>query len=151
MALVAIHNKSQFGVGDQVRVVQKIKEDNKSRLASFDGMVIGIKGREENKSFTVRKIGVGGIGIERIFPLAAPNIEKVEVVKKGKRGVRHAKLYYTRDKSKSEIEKIYSRATKKEALKSKKANKKKATSSRVIKPKVIKKQSTTIKTSKVKK
>ena len=117
MALTAIHGDTTFGVGDRVKVVQKIKESGKTRSQTFEGQVLGIKGREQNKSFTVRRIGVGQIGIERIYPLSSPTIEKVEVVKRGGRGVRRAKLYYTREKSRKEIEKIYSRASSREETK----------------------------------
>lgn len=110
MALTATHNETTFGVGDTVRVLQKIKEGEKTRNFAFEGMVIGIKGSQENKTFVVRRIGAQKIGIEQIFPLNAPTIEKIEVKRAGLRGVRHAKLYFTRDKSKREIEKIYSRA-----------------------------------------
>lgn len=117
MALSTVHNETRFGVGDRIRVQQRIKEGEKTRLQSFEGMVIGIKGREENKTFTVRRIGEAQIGIERIFPIIAPTIEKIEVVKKGLRGSRHAKLYYTRDKSRREIDKIYSRSNRRELAK----------------------------------
>jgi large subunit ribosomal protein L19 len=73
-------------------------------------MVIAIKNREENKSFTVRRIATNLIGVERIFPLGAPTIEKIEVVKQGTSGSRHAKLYYTREKSRREVDQIYDRA-----------------------------------------
>lgn len=109
MALKAKHNKTEFGVGDTVLVIQRLKEGDKTRSQAFEGMVIGIKGREENKTFTVRKIGAAKIGIERIFPLMSPSIEKIEVVRAGTQGVRRAKLYYTRTKPRREIEKIYSR------------------------------------------
>lgn len=112
MSLKIKHKDFQFGIGDRVRVIQRIKEGDKKRLQAFEGMVIAIKGREENKTFTVRRIGAQQIGIERIFPLISPTIETVEVVKKGTRGVRSAKLYYTRDKSKKEIDKIYKRVAK---------------------------------------
>ena len=121
MALTAQHGETTFGVGDKVKVFQKIKEGDKMRSQAFEGMVIGIKGRGENKSFTVRRIGVGQIGIERIYPLFAPTIEKIEVKRKGTRGVKRAKLYYTRDKPKREIEKIYTRATRREEAKGEKA------------------------------
>lgn len=114
MALIAKHAEMQFGVGDTVRVHQKIVESGKSRTAVFEGMVIGIKGRESGKSFTVRKIGAQKIGIEQIFPLLAPTIEKVEVVRRGTAGSHHAKLFFTRTKSRKEIEQIYSRAAKRE-------------------------------------
>lgn len=105
MTLFANHKEVNFGIGDKIRVIQKIK----SRQAIFEGIVIAIKGREENQSFTVRKIGIQKIGIERIFPVNLPSIEKIEVIKKGTAGVRRAKLYYIRGKSSKEIEKIYSR------------------------------------------
>lgn len=110
MALFATHNDSKFGVGDEVRVVQKIQDGEKSRTQVFPGTVMGIKGRGVNKMFTVRRIGAQNIGIERIFPLASPTIEKIEVVKSGTVGVKHSKLYYIREKSAREIEKIYARA-----------------------------------------
>lgn len=109
MSLTTKINETEFGVGDRVRVVQRIKEGEKTRLQAFEGMVIGIKGKEENKTFTVRRIGAALIGIERIFPVNAPTIEKVQVLKNGTKGVRHAKLFYIRDKSRREISKIYGR------------------------------------------
>ena len=120
MALFPIHKDTKFGVGDTVRVLQKIKEGDKERTQAFEGMVIGIKGREENKSFTVRRIGAQQIGVERIFPLEVPTIEKVEVVRKGTKGVRRAKLYYTREKSRRNVEEIYSRTARKDASAAKK-------------------------------
>ncbi len=117
MALFVKHKETQFGVGDIIKVFQKIKEGEKFRLQAFEGMVIAIRGHGECKSFTVRRIGTQGIGIERIFPLMTPVIEKIEVVRKGVRGVRRAKLYYTREKSKKEIEKIYTRVHRREQAK----------------------------------
>ncbi len=111
MALTILFKDIEFGVGDRVRVVQKIKEaDGKSREAFFEGMVIGIKGRDPGKTFTVRKIAEGNVGAERIFPLNLPSLERIVVVKKGVAGVRRAKLYYTRTKSPTEIEMIFKRA-----------------------------------------
>lgn len=89
-------NDTIFAVGDTVVVFQKIQEEKKMRTQPFEGIVIGIKGRDENKSFTVRKIGAGGIGVERIWPINSPWIEKIEVKRKGK--VRRAKLYYLRER-----------------------------------------------------
>ena len=87
--------------GNTVKVWQKIKEGDKFRLQAFEGLIIAHKhGYEAGATFTVRKIS-GGIGVERIFPLFSPNIEKVEVVKKSK--ARKAKLYYVRDKPAKEI------------------------------------------------
>lgn len=96
MANQAKFNETTFAVGDVVKVSQKILEAGKERVVSFQGIVIGIKGRGEGKTFTVRRVGTGKIGIERIFPLASPTLSKVEVVKKGE--VRRAKLYYLRRK-----------------------------------------------------
>lgn len=104
MALSVIHNGGQFSVGDLVRVHQKIQEDQKIRTQIFEGTVIALRGMGQNKSFTVRRIGSGGIGVERIFPLFSPLIEKVEVKAKGR--VRRSKLYYLRTKTASELAEI---------------------------------------------
>lgn len=83
-----------FGAGDTVNVHVKIKEGNKERIQQFQGTVIQRKNPGSNgETFTVRKIS-GGIGVERIFPLLSPNLEKIEVLRKGK--VRRARLYYLR-------------------------------------------------------
>ncbi len=127
MALKATHiqttskgkqTKTKFGVGDTVRVFTKIKEGEKTRQQAFEGIVIKIKGRDMSKTFTVRRVGAQQIGIERIIPLASPTIEKVEVIKKGLRGVRRAKLYYIREKARKEIDEIYTRSVKREDSKS---------------------------------
>lgn len=110
MSLKVIHKDVEFGVGDSVRVHLNIKEGEKERTQIFEGMVLAIKNRLEGKSITVRRIGAADIGIERIFPLSSPFVEKIEVVKKGTAGVRHAKLYYTREKSPREVAEIYARA-----------------------------------------
>lgn len=124
MALKAkIKEKQEFGIGDTIKVTQKVKEGDKIRKQIFEGIVISIRGREENKSFTVRRIGVGQIGIERIFPLSPLVIDNVEVVRKGTRGVRRAKLYYLRKKHKKEIESIYTRTKKKQDKSNKKSKK----------------------------
>ncbi len=130
MALTLVFKEMKFGVGDTVRIHQRIKDGEKSRLQVFEGMVIGIKNRDMGKSFTVRKIGAQKIGIEQIFPLATPSIEKIEVVRGGLEGSRHAKLYYTRDKSNREVEKIYSRAFIKEKAKTATPKKVKKTSAK---------------------
>lgn len=89
--------------GDTVRVHQRIKEGDKTRLQVFEGLVIARKhGREAGATFTVRKI-VSGVGVERIFPLYSPVIEKVEIVKRSK--TRRAKLYYVREKAVKELRK----------------------------------------------
>lgn len=85
-----------FKPGDVVRVHQKIKEGDKTRIQVFEGVVIKIRGRAENKTFTVRKV-VGGIAVERIFPLGSPNIDKVEIKSASKKKIRRSKLYYLRN------------------------------------------------------
>ena len=79
--------------GDTVRVHQKIKEGNKERIQDYRGDVIRISGHGERKRFTVRKMS-GNVGVERIFPMDSPFIDKIVVNKRGK--VRRAKLYYLR-------------------------------------------------------
>lgn len=117
MALKIKHLEVEFGVGDRVKVFQRIKEGDKTRLAFFEGIVIAIKNSLNTKSFTVRRIGEASIGIEKIFPLGLPTIEKIEVIKKGLRGSRRAKLYYIREKSTKEIDKIYWRSNAREKAK----------------------------------
>jgi len=83
----------EFRAGDQVRVHVKIKEGDKERIQVFEGAVIGRRRAASHSTFTVRKISFGH-GVERIFPLYSPAIEKIEVVRAGR--VRRAKLYYLR-------------------------------------------------------
>lgn len=82
-----------FVPGDIVKVHQRIKEGEKSRLQVFKGVVIQIKGRGVNKMFTVLKM-VGSISVERIWPVNSPAIEKVEVAEHSKKKIRRAKLNY---------------------------------------------------------
>jgi len=82
-----------FGVGDSVRVHTKVVEGDKERIQVFAGVVIGRRGRGLNSTFTVRRISYGE-GVERIFPVHSPRVEKVEVERKG--SVRRAKLTYLR-------------------------------------------------------
>lgn len=85
---------ASFNPGDTVNVHVKIKEGNKERIQQFQGTVLQIKNPSSNgESFTVRKIS-SGIAVERIFPMLSPNIDKIEVLRKGK--VRRAKLFYLR-------------------------------------------------------
>jgi len=93
--------KLNLKAGDTVRVHQKIKEGDKSRIQVFEGLVIARKhGNEAGGTMTVRKV-IDGVGVERIFPFYSPNISKIEVVRSSK--VRRAKLYNVRDKAAKEI------------------------------------------------
>lgn len=85
----------QFAIGDTVSVEVKIQEEGTTRLQSFEGIVIARRGSGLRETFTVRKISYGE-GVERVFPLHSPFIEKIVLIKKG--DVRRAKLYYLKDK-----------------------------------------------------
>jgi large subunit ribosomal protein L19 len=84
-----------FNVGDTVKVYVKVVEGDKERIQPFQGVVIGQKGGGTRASFTVRKISFG-VGVERVFPVCSPNVDRVEVIKRGQ--VKRAKLYYLRSK-----------------------------------------------------
>ncbi|HEY4694905.1 MAG TPA: 50S ribosomal protein L19 [Candidatus Nanoarchaeia archaeon] len=87
--------QTEFSVGDLISVEVKVKEGNKERLQSFEGTVIAEGGTGASRTFTVRKIASGNIGVERIWPLYSPAINKI-TVKKAK-NVSRAKLYYLRN------------------------------------------------------
>src|ERR1051325_1259360 len=86
-------DKTDFSVGDSVRVHTKVVEGDKERIQIFSGVVIGRRGRGLNETFTVRRISYGE-GVERVFPLNSPRVDKIEVERKG--SVRRAKLTYLR-------------------------------------------------------
>jgi large subunit ribosomal protein L19 len=95
--------KLVFSSGDTVRVWSKIEDKGKTRLQAFEGLVLARKhGAEAGATFTVRKVS-NTVGVERIFPLYSPNIDKIEVVKRA--NVRRSKLYYVREKAAKEISK----------------------------------------------
>jgi len=92
-----------FKAGDTVRVWNKIQEKGKTRLQAFEGLVLSRKhGNESGATFTIRKVA-SGVGVERIFPLYSPNIDKIEVLRKSK--TRRSKLYYIRTKAVKEVKK----------------------------------------------
>lgn len=88
-------NLGDFHVGDTVKVYGKIKEGNRERIKVFEGTVLKIQGGGNRTTFTVRKVS-NGVGVEKTWPMHSPNVEKVEVVRRGK--VRRAKLNYLRDR-----------------------------------------------------
>lgn len=100
---VNVEERKTLGVraGDTVRVHQKIKEGQKTRIQIFEGLVLAVKhGTEAGATFTVRA-SLSGVGVEKIFPLYSPNIDKIEIVKRSK--VRRAKLYFIREKVAREV------------------------------------------------
>lgn len=98
---LAARRKLDLKAGDTVRVWQKIQEKGKTRLQAFEGLVLARKhGREAGATFTVRRVA-SGVGVEKIFPLYSPLIDKIEIVRRAK--VRRAKLYYIREKVAREI------------------------------------------------
>ena len=94
-ALSAKRSTPEFTHGDTVKVWVKVREGEKERLQAYEGIVIARTGSGLMESFTVRKISYGE-GVERVFPVLSPNIDKIEVIRRGK--VRRAKLYYLRDR-----------------------------------------------------
>jgi len=93
--------KLDLRAGASVRVWQKIQEKGKTRLQAFEGLILAVKhGKESGSTFTVRKV-IDGVGVERIFPLYSPLVDKVEILKRSK--VRRAKLYYIRDQASREV------------------------------------------------
>jgi large subunit ribosomal protein L19 len=88
-------NVDSFNVGDTVKVYGKIKEGNRERIQIFEGTVLKVQGGSSRETFTVRKVS-NGVGVEKTWPVHSPNVEKIEVVRRGK--VRRAKLNYLRDR-----------------------------------------------------
>lgn len=113
-----------FHVGDTVKIDYKIiekekkagrtkrsvREEIKERIQPFEGIVLAIRGREENRTFTVRKMATGQIGVERIFPLNSPWIKKIAVKQRGK--VRRSKLYYLRKRKNLDVKQFKRAKTK---------------------------------------
>lgn len=89
---------TEVHIGDTIRVHSQVVEGGKTRIQVFEGILIRMQGRGENKTFTVRKIGAGAIGVERIWPVNGRSIVKIEIKKKNS-GVRRSKLFYLRERT----------------------------------------------------
>ena len=109
MANTFIHKDQEYHVGDTVKVHLLVTEGDKTRTQIFEGLILSTKGRGTGKSFIVRKIGAGSIGVERILPVESPSIEKIEIKSLGK--VRRSKLYYLRDRLGKRAIKVKTRET----------------------------------------
>jgi large subunit ribosomal protein L19 len=120
MSLKFKHQNTIASIGDTIRVHQEITEGESKRTQIFEGILIAVKNRGRNKTFTVRKIGANNIGVEKIFPVYLPSIKKIEVKRHGK--ARRSKLYYLREKQ----GKAASRVKEKKEYDEKKADSKKA-------------------------
>lgn len=90
------YNNNNLHIGDTIRVHSTVVEESKTRIQIFEGILIALSGREENKMMTVRHIGTGGVGVERKWPLNAKCLVKIEVKKKASK-IRRSKLYYLRN------------------------------------------------------
>jgi large subunit ribosomal protein L19 len=98
---ISARAKLDIRSGDTVKVSQKIKEKGKTRLQMFEGLVLAVKhGKEAGSTFTVRRVA-SGVGVEKIFPLYSPMIDKIEITKRSK--VRRSKLYHIRKKAAKDI------------------------------------------------
>ena len=96
MSLQTIVCNTSVSIGDSVTVGQQIKEGEKDRVQNFSGIVIAIKGNQGEKTFTVRRIAAGAIGVEKIFPVDMPSLVSVKIVKQS--STRRSKLYYLRER-----------------------------------------------------
>lgn len=97
MSLSTLIKETKVSIGDTVKVSQKIKEGDKDRIQNFEGVVIAIKGEQSERTFTVRRIGAAGIGVEKILPVDLPSITAVAVIRSA--NVKRAKLYYLRERT----------------------------------------------------
>jgi len=96
MAMHFLHQNQSISSGDTIRVHQEILEGGKKRIQIFEGIVIAVKNSGTGRSFTVRKLATGSIGVEKIFPVNLPSIKKIDLVRKG--DVRRSKLYFLRER-----------------------------------------------------
>lgn len=127
MANQFTYKDTTFGVGDTLNVTIKVIEGDKTRKQVFTGLLIAIKGKGDNKSFTVRKIASHSVGVEKIFPVLSPDIMSITLKSKGK--VRRSKLYYLRGRKGREALRVKSVKQEKKRP-TKKSETKKGTSSK---------------------
>ena len=126
MSLQTIVCNTTVSIGDSVIVGQKIREGEKDRIQNFSGVVIAMKGEQSEKTFTVRRIAVGAIGVEKIFPIDMPSLVSVKIVKQAE--VRRSKLYFLRERSGKAALQLPEKKTKqKPVIKTVSAEKKKKT------------------------
>ncbi len=117
MAKSFTYNEQQISVGDTISIHQEITENEEKRIQVFTGIVIAIKNRGQNKSFTVRKISAQNIGVEKIFPVNLPSIQKIEVKRHG--DVKRNKLYYLRERTGKKATRVKEKSTQKKTTQSK--------------------------------
>lgn len=96
MSLQTVVCGTTVHIGDSVIIGQKIREGEKDRIQNFSGIVIAMKGEQSEKTFTVRRIAAGAIGVEKIFPIDMPSLVSVKIVKQS--SIRRSKLYYLRER-----------------------------------------------------
>jgi len=124
MALQIIVCGTTVHIGDSVIIGQKIREGEKDRIQNFSGVVIAMKGEQSEKTFTVRRIATGAIGVEKIFPIDMPSLVSVKIVKQA--AVRRSKLYFLRERiGKAALQLPERKAKQKSALKAKQPEEKK--------------------------
>lgn len=109
MANHFIFNEQVINVGDTVRLHQQIKEGEKSRVQIFEGIVIAVQNQAASRTFTVRRVAAGGIGVEKIIPVNVPGLIKIQVKTKG--DVRRAKLFYLRQRTGKAATRVKEKAT----------------------------------------
>lgn len=116
MAQSFTYQDQQISVGDTIRVHQTVVEADKKRTQVFEGIVIAIKNRGNNKSFTVRKIAANNVGVEKIFPVNLPSINQIELKRQGQ--VRRSKLYYLRERTGKQATRIKEKGSQSKTKKS---------------------------------
>jgi large subunit ribosomal protein L19 len=103
MALTFKYGDVEFKVGDTIKVNYKIKEKDKERVQAFDGVILGIRGSQENKNIIVQKSATDGVKVERIFPVISPWIDSIKKTRSPKGKINRAKLYFLRDQKSRSI------------------------------------------------